>query len=74
MSQNTTILKKLRKGYRLDPLGVLREFNCWSLRSRICELEGKSGCHRMLKPNETIKRIPVKSNGKRYMSYKLVTA
>ncbi len=73
MSQNERILHDLRNGKTLDPLGVLRAYNCWSLRSRISEIEGKSGHARMLERDERIERVPVNDEltGKRYMSYRL---
>lgn len=71
ISQNQMILTALRRNCTIDPLQALRNYDCWSLRSRICEIEGKSHHKKMLKPGESIKRIPVSSKGKRYMSYRL---
>lgn len=72
-SQNCRILEYLRAGGELDPLTALRLFDSWALRSRICEIEGKSGHRKMLDGEEFIARVPVcnSKTGKRYMSYRL---
>lgn len=72
-SQNRMILQYLREGGTLDPLKALRLFDSWALRSRICEIEGKSGHAKMLKADEAIERLPVHNTktGKRYKCYRL---
>ena len=74
-SQNDLILKDLRAGMTLDPLLVLRRHNSWNLRSRISEIEGKSGHVRMLVGDELIARgWATTTEGKRHRTYSLVNS
>ena len=73
-SQNQMILRDMRRGWKQDPLKAKDRYGSWALSSRISEIEGKSGHKLMLKRGEKIERIPVKSKGKRYMSYALKVA
>lgn len=75
-SQNHMILQYMRQGGTVDPLKALRLFDSWALRSRICEIEGKSGHPKMLKAGESIVRLPVHNTktGKRYKAYRLAVS
>lgn len=73
MSQNEQILNHLRQGNSIEPLQCLEQFNCFSLRSRISEIEGKSGHPCLLKPGEVIVREWAEGNGKRWRRYRLAT-
>jgi len=60
MSQEIAIHEHLKAGNHLTPLEALRLFNCWSLSSRIADLNRKgAGIHSKL----------VKANGKQYAEY-----
>jgi len=75
-SQNRMILQYMREGGTLDPLKALQLFDSWALRSRICEIEGKSGHPKMLQAGESIERMPVHNTktGKRYKAYRLAVS
>lgn len=75
MNQNELILKDLRAGITQDPMFALKEYGCWALRSRICEIEGKSAHPRMLSADELIVRGWGETpSGKRYRTYSLINS
>lgn len=75
MTQNEQILKHLRDGNAIDPMSALNLFNCWALRSRICEIEGKSEHPKMLAGDEVVVRGWAETpSGKRHRTYSLINS